>query len=66
MSVAAVLMPVADVVVRATDKTPNDADVKAGGWGALIFVLLIIVLQESSGLPATLGSGGQPGQVTGP
>jgi hypothetical protein len=44
MSVAAVLMPAADLVVRATDKTPDDADVKAGGWGALVFVLLILAV----------------------
>jgi hypothetical protein len=44
MSVAAVLLPVADVIVRLTDKTPKDQDVKAGGWGALVFVLLILAV----------------------
>ena len=44
MSAAAVLMTVADLVVRATDKTPKDEDVKAGGWGALVFVLLILAV----------------------
>jgi hypothetical protein len=44
MSVAAVLYPLADLVVQATDKTPKDEDVKAGGWGALIFVLLILAV----------------------
>ena len=44
MSVAAVLMPVADLIVSATDKTPQDKDVKAGGWGALILVLLIVAV----------------------
>jgi hypothetical protein len=41
MSVVAVLMPVAELLVSAADKTPDDNDVVAGGWGALIFVLLI-------------------------
>jgi hypothetical protein len=44
MSVAAVLMPVADLLVAAGDKTPKDQDVKAGGWGALVFVLLILAV----------------------
>jgi cbb3-type cytochrome oxidase subunit 3 len=44
MSVAAVLMPVADLVVRAADQAPKDEDVKAGGWGALVFVLLILAV----------------------
>jgi ABC-type uncharacterized transport system permease subunit len=44
MSVAAVLMPLADLVVAAADKTPKDADVKAGGWGALVLVLLILAV----------------------
>ena len=44
MSVAAVLMPVAGLIVSATDKTPQDKDVKAGGWGALILVLLIVAV----------------------
>jgi ABC-type uncharacterized transport system permease subunit len=44
MSVVALLMPVADLVVSAADKTPKDADVKAGGWGALILVLLILAV----------------------
>jgi hypothetical protein len=44
MSVAAVLMPVAQLVVEAVDKTPKDEDVKAGGWGALVFVLLILAV----------------------
>jgi hypothetical protein len=44
MSVAVLLMPVADLVVWATDKTPKDEDVKAGGWGALVFVLLIVAV----------------------
>ena len=30
--------------MRATDKTPKDEDVKAGGWGALVFVLLILAV----------------------
>lgn len=41
MSVAAALYPVAALVVSAADKTPKDEDVKAGGWGALVLVLLI-------------------------
>jgi hypothetical protein len=44
MSVAAVLHPLAALLVSAEDKTPKDADVKAGGWGALIFVLLIVAV----------------------
>ena len=41
MSVASVLMPVADVIVRLADKTPEDEDVKAG-WTALVVFLLLI------------------------
>jgi hypothetical protein len=41
MSVAAVLMPVADLVVRAADQTPKDEDVKAG-WTAFVLFLLLI------------------------
>jgi hypothetical protein len=41
MSVAAVLFPVADLVVRAADQTPKDEDVKAG-WTALVLFLLLI------------------------
>ena len=41
MSVAAVLMPVADLVVSAADKTPKDDDVKAGWTALVVFVLLI-------------------------
>jgi ABC-type uncharacterized transport system permease subunit len=44
MSVAAVLMPVAGLVVSAADKTPKDNDVVAGGWGALVFVALILAV----------------------
>jgi hypothetical protein len=44
MFVAAVLMPVADLVVSAADKTPEDNDVVAGGWGALVFVALILAV----------------------
>jgi hypothetical protein len=44
MSAATVLMTVADLVVRAADETPKDEDVKAGGWGALVFVLLILAV----------------------
>ena len=41
MSVAAVLMPIADLVVSAADKTPKDEDVKAG-WTAFVLFLLLI------------------------
>ena len=41
MSVAAVLFPVADLVVRAADEVPKDEDVKAG-WTALVLFLLLI------------------------
>jgi hypothetical protein len=41
MSVAAVLMPVADLLVSAADKTPKDEDVKAGWTAFVIFLLLI-------------------------
>jgi hypothetical protein len=41
MSVAAVLLPVADLVTRAADQTPKDEDVKAG-WLALVLFLLLI------------------------
>jgi hypothetical protein len=41
MSVAAVLMPVAQLVLAATDKKPDDEDVKAG-WTAFVLFLLLI------------------------
>ena len=41
MSVAAVLFPVADLIVRAADKTPKDEDVKAGWTAFALFLLLI-------------------------
>jgi hypothetical protein len=41
MSVAAVLFPVADLLVRVADQTPKDEDVKAG-WTALVLFLLLI------------------------
>ena len=41
MSVAAVLFPLAELVVRAADQTPKDEDVKAG-WTALVLFLLLI------------------------
>jgi hypothetical protein len=41
MSVAAVLFPVADLVIRAADEVPKDEDVKAG-WTALVLFLLLI------------------------
>ena len=41
MSVAAVLFPIADIVVRATDQVPKDEDVKAG-WTALVVFLVLI------------------------
>jgi len=40
MSVAAVLMPVAQLVVAAADKTPEAEDVKAG-WTAFVIFLLM-------------------------
>jgi hypothetical protein len=42
MSVATALL--VNAVVSAADKKPDDADVKAGGWGALVFVLLILAV----------------------
>ena len=44
MSVAAVLLPVADVIVRLADKTPDDEDVKAGPIALVVFLLLIAAL----------------------
>jgi len=41
MSVAAVLFPVAQLVVRAADQTPQDEDVKAGWTAFVVFLLLI-------------------------
>ncbi len=41
MSVAAVLFPLTELVVRAADQTPKDEDVKAG-WTALVLFLLLI------------------------
>jgi len=41
MSVAAVLFPLTELVVRAADRTPKDEDVKAG-WTALVLFLLLI------------------------
>jgi hypothetical protein len=41
MSVAAVLLPLADVIAGLADKTPKDEDVKAG-WTALVIFLLLI------------------------
>jgi hypothetical protein len=41
MFVVAVLMPVADLIVSAADKTPKDEDVKAGWTALVVFVLLI-------------------------
>ena len=40
MSVAAVVLSVADVVVRVQDKAPKDDDVKAG-WTAFVLFLLL-------------------------
>ena len=40
MSVAAVLMPVAQLVVAAGDKSPEPEDVKAGWTAFVIFLLL--------------------------
>jgi hypothetical protein len=41
MSVAAVVLPLADLVSQAVDKTPKDEDVKAGWTAFVLFVLLI-------------------------
>jgi hypothetical protein len=41
MSVAAVVLTVADLVSGAVDKTPKDEDVKAG-WTAFVLFLLLI------------------------
>ena len=41
MSVAAVLFPVAELMVRVADQTPDDEDVKAG-WTAFVLFLLLI------------------------
>jgi hypothetical protein len=41
MSVATVLYPLTELVVRAADQTPKDEDVKAG-WTALVLFLLLI------------------------
>jgi hypothetical protein len=41
MSVAAVLMPVAQLLAAAADKTPEDEDVKAG-WTAFVLFLVLI------------------------
>ena len=41
MSFAAVLFPVAQLVVRAADQTPQDEDVKAGWTAFVVFLLLI-------------------------
>ena len=41
MSVAAVVFPLTELVVRAADQTPKDEDVKAG-WTALVLFLLLI------------------------
>ena len=41
MSVAAVLIPVAALIVRAADQTPQDEDVKAGWTAFVVFLLLI-------------------------
>jgi hypothetical protein len=41
MSVAAVLFPVAELIVRVADETPKDEDVKAG-WTAFVLFLLLI------------------------
>ena len=41
MSFAAVLFPVAQLVVRAADQTPQDEDVKAGWTAFALFPLLI-------------------------
>jgi hypothetical protein len=39
--VSAVLLPVADLVVRLADQAPKDEDVKAGWTAFVIFLLLI-------------------------
>jgi hypothetical protein len=44
MSVAAVLYPLAALVVSAADKTPEDKDVKAGGTAALVFIGLMLAV----------------------
>jgi hypothetical protein len=44
MSVAATVYSVVELVAWTTDRTPKDEDVKAGGWGALVFVLLILAV----------------------
>ena len=41
MSVAVVLFPVAELIVRVADETPEDEDVKAG-WTAFVLFLLLI------------------------
>jgi hypothetical protein len=41
MSVAALVHPLAQLVVAAGDKTPEDKDVKAGWTAFVIFLLLI-------------------------
>ena len=41
MSVAAVLMPAAHLVMAGVDKAPKDEDVKAG-WTAFVLFLLLI------------------------
>jgi hypothetical protein len=41
MSVAALLMPVAQLLAATLDKTPEDEDVKAG-WTAFVLFLLLI------------------------
>lgn len=40
MSLAAVLYPVADLIVRAADQVPADEEVKAGWTAFVIFLLL--------------------------
>jgi hypothetical protein len=44
MPVAAVLHPLALLVAASGDRSPEDNDVVAGGWGALVFVLLILAV----------------------
>jgi hypothetical protein len=41
MSVATVLFPLAQLVVRVADETPEDEDVKAGWTAFALFLLLI-------------------------
>ena len=41
MSVAAVLMPAAHLVMAGVDKAPKDEDVKAGWTAFVVFLLLI-------------------------